>query len=442
MTSRSSDTRATSRNHRRGSREFRFRTAAAGLACGIAACGTAASAQAQAGDPPADITAAIQAGTPIIELRPRFEFVDQDGRANEGEAFTLRTKLGWQTAVWENLQALVEFEDVRQLGSENHDTTLNGKTTYGQIFDPDVTELNRAQIVWTPASEYTLTLGRQRINLDDQRFIGGVAWRQDEQTFDAARIDADFGRLDVTYAWIAHVNRIFGEAQDWNSDSHIVHATYSVADPLKLAGFAYALNFTEPETTAVRNQSNLVYGVKASGKTWLEDFKLDYAATIARQQDYGESLLDYELDYVSAEATLTWEEFAGRVNYEAFDGNGTRGFATPLATLHAFNGWSDAFIANGVKTTVDGLEDINATFTWSPRWRWDNLFNLAFTARYHDFSAQRTGADLGQEWDLQATGAFTPQLSWLLKFADYDGPGVAPAPADRTKVWFGVEFKL
>ena len=124
------------------------------------------------------------------------------------------------------------------------------------------------------------------------------------------------------------------------------------------------------------------------------------------------------------------------------EGNGARGFATPLATLHAFNGWADAFVANGVKTTVDGLNDANISVTWSPRWKWDYLFNLAFLARYHDFEAQRTGADLGTEWDLQATGAFTSRLSWLVKFADYDGPGIAPAPADRQKFWLGLEWKL
>jgi hypothetical protein len=35
----------------------------------------------------------------------------------------------------------------------------------------------------------TVTLGRQRVNLDDQRFIGAAAWRQHEQTFDAARAE-------------------------------------------------------------------------------------------------------------------------------------------------------------------------------------------------------------------------------------------------------------
>jgi hypothetical protein len=396
---------------------------------------------AHAQDAPVDLSTAIQQGAPIIEFRPRYEDVSQTGRL-DGEAFTARTRLGWQTAKWNNLHALIEFEDVRQLGPENYDTNVNGKTAYAQIFDPDVTELNRLQVVWTPDSRFTATFGRQRINLDDQRFIGSVAWRQDEQTFDGVRFDADFGRFDVTYAYLAYINRIFAEAQDWESDSHIVNASYTFAEPLKVTAFTYALDFTQPTTVAVRNQSNITYGIRATGKQWLDAFRLDYAASWATQKEYGSSLLDYDLDYLSGEATLTWEEFAGRINYEQLEGNGARGFSTPLATLHAFNGWSDAFIVNGVKTTIDGLSDLNATITWSPRWKWDYLFNLSFLVRYHDFEAERTGADLGTEWNLQATGAITPRLSWLLKYADYDGPGVAPAPADRTKIWVGFEWRL
>src|SRR3546814_18226061 len=48
-----------------------------------------------------------------------------------------------------------------------------------------------------------VTVGRQRINLDDQRFVGSVGWRQNEQTFDAARLESTFGpvQVDATYAW-------------------------------------------------------------------------------------------------------------------------------------------------------------------------------------------------------------------------------------------------
>lgn len=390
----------------------------------------------------ADPVTAIQAGAPIVELRARYEGVEQAGRPDDAEALTLRSRLGWQTAKWSGLQALVEFEDVRPLADDRYDSALNGRTTYAQVFDPEVTELNRAQLVWTPSKDYTLTLGRQRMNLDNQRFVGGVAWRQDEQTFDAVRIDAGFGALKTTYAYVAHVNRIFAEAQDWDSDSHLVNATYTFGDQLALTGFAYALDFTNAGAVEINNQSSLTFGLKAAGAKDFGSWRLDYAAAAARQSDYGSSLLDYDLDYRSAELGAKAGEITGRVGYEQFEGNGTRGFTTPLGSLHAFNGWSDAFIANGVKTTVDGLTDLNISLGWAPVWSWEAVSNVSFLLRHHAFEAERTGMDLGSEWNLSVQGALTPKMNWILKYADFDGSGIAPAPADRTKVWFGLEFKL
>src|SRR3546814_7541468 len=49
-----------------------------------------------------------------------------------------------------------------------------------------------------------LTVGRQRISLDDQRFVGSVGWRDNEQTFDVVRIENSSIRnlkIDLTYAW-------------------------------------------------------------------------------------------------------------------------------------------------------------------------------------------------------------------------------------------------
>ena len=390
----------------------------------------------------ADLVEAVSKGAVILDLRARIEHVEQTGRPNDGEATTLRTRLGWQTATWNGLRALVEFEDVRRLGPESHDTGLNGRTNYAQIFDPETTELNRLQLVWSPDPAFKATLGRQRINLDDQRFIGGSAWRQDEQTFDAARIDTRHGQFDATYIYIAHVNRVFEENQDWDSDSHVLTAGYSFAEPLRLSGFIYALDLTSSTTPAIRNQSSQTWGAKVSGKIQAGEFRFDYVATAARQTDYGSSLLDYELGFASAEAAVSHGALTARLAYDELEGTGTRGFSAPLGSLHAFNGWSDAFITNGAKTTVDGLRDANVTLTWNTGVKWDYLSNLILTARLHDFEAERTGADLGSELDLMATGSVTPQLSWLLKVADYDGPGTVPAPADRTKIWFGLEWKM
>jgi hypothetical protein len=107
-----------------------------------------------------------------------------------------------------------------------------------------------------------------------------------------------------------------------------------------------------------------------------------------------------------------------------------------------FNGWSDAFIAAGVKTTSDGLRDANMTLTWSPDWKWGDIRGFSFLLRHHDFRVDRTGAALGEEWNASAFGQLARNLSWLIKYADYDGPGPGAAPADRSKIWFGLEWKL
>lgn len=414
-------------------RKHKLRTAC-GVLAGFAAFAGSAQAQTETA-PPANIGAAIQAGTPILEFRPRYETVDQSGVA-DAAAFTLRTRVGWQTARWRNVVGLIEFEDVRQLGGADYNDGVPPAEPFASISDPEVTELNRLQLVWTPTSQLTATLGRQRMILDDQRFIGAVAWRQDEQTFDAVRLDGDFGRLDVTYAYLEHVNRIFAEDLDWGSDSHVLNVSYTFADPLKVQAFAYLLDFDDPATAAVAANSNQTYGVRASGKTWLERFQLAYAATFARQSEYGDNPFDYETDYLAGEVSLTWGPTTARLGYESLEGEGAnRRFQTPLASLHIFQGWADAFLS----TPDDGVVDANVTLNLRPRWRRDHLFNIDLTARYHDFETERTSADLGSEIDLSASASFTPRLSGIIKWADYDGPG---APADRTKLWAGLEFRL
>lgn len=401
--------------------------------------------------PAPTMSEAIAAGKLIFEARARYETVDQVGFVEEAEAFTLRTRVGWETAEWNGLKALIEFEDVRILGNENYNVavpgpggaSLNGKTAFPIVNDPEVTELNRLQLTWTPNAALSFTGGRQRILLDDQRFVGNVGWRQDEQTFDGIRADVALGKVKATYAYISDVNRILGEMRDWHGQSHLFNATWSLSEPLKLQGFVYALDFDNGAAN-----SSMTVGAKASGKVWLNLVQLAYGATYAEMDDYGNNPADFNLTYYAAEAAGAFDIYTVRLAYEQLEGDGTRGFFTPLGTTHAFNGWSDSFAtAGGNKTHVDGVEDINLTLVVRPRFKFTYLFNTEFMVRYHDFDAERTGADLGSEWDLQATAAITPKLSLLAKYADFDREETVPAgttlaPPDRAKFWFGLEYKL
>jgi hypothetical protein len=369
---------------------------------------------------------AIAAGKPIFELRPRYERVEQAGFAEEAEALTLRTRLGWETGAWHGLKALVELEDVRAGGDYNDG--VPPVEPYPVIGDPDVTEVNRAFVSWTASPSATVTFGRQAIALDDQRFIGPSSWRQDEQTFDAVRGDFKVGKLAVTGAWIGQVNRVFAEELDWESDSWVARASYPVSDLFTPAAFVYALDFDNAAAS-----SSLTAGLRATGKTKAGPVAVSYAASYARQSEYGGNPGDFELDYMAAELAGTVGLFTLKGAYEVLEGDGVRGFATPLATLHAFNGWADVFLT----TPANGLEDRNVSFSFKPT-AVAPLKGLELTARYHDFEAERTGAPLGEEVDLLASAKLTAKLSALVKYADYNG---APGFADRQKLWVGVEFK-
>lgn len=406
--------------------------------------------------PPPTVSDQIGAGKLILEVRSRYETVDQTRTAtlrDKGDAFTVRTRLGWETAEFKSVKGLVEFEDVRQVGNEHYAVNVPGAATpplngadkarYPIVNDPDVTELNRAQLTWTPNAAVQITAGRQRILLDDQRFVGNVGWRQDEQTFDAVRADVSYGRFKATYAYVTHINRILGELRDWDSDSHLINATWSPAEALRLQGFVYALDFGN---SAIN--SSLTKGVKASGKTWLGLYQVAYNATFARQSDYHRNTADYALDYVSADVAGTFDIYTVKLAYEALEGDGARGFTTPLATVHAFNGWSDAFVSpGGNKSFVDGIEDLNLSLNVKPRFRATYFFNTDLIVRYHDFNSERTGADLGHEWNVQFTAAITTKLSVQLKYADFERAktvpiGSATPPASRSKTWLTLEYKF
>jgi Alginate export len=395
---------------------------------------------------PQDSASIILGGKLIFEMRPRYESVDQTGLTNTASSATLRTRLGWETLAWHGIKALIEFEDVSQIGTEDYNTTLNGKTLFPAVADPDVTEINRAQLTWSSGPNLTVVAGRQRINLDDQRFVGGVAWRQDEQTFDGVKIDFGVQKLRGSYTFFNRVNRIFAEALDWEGDSHLLNLNYAISEPLKPQAFYYDLDFggtgkSAANLTAARNASTATTGGRVSGKVWASLIGVSYGLTLAQQKDTGANPVKVDLGFSSAELIGAFDIYTVRLGYEVAEGNGVRNFVAPLGTAHAFQGWADAFEINAATSLPNGVEDLNLTVNLRPRWRKDHFFNMDFTFRYHAFQTERTGVDIGTELNAQFTVSFTPQLSMIAKAASFDGTELPGSFADRTKVWVGFEYR-
>jgi hypothetical protein len=163
-----------------------------------------------AADTPSLLTTALTPGKPYAALRYRFERVDEEPLAEEAHASTLRLRFGYETAVWHGLNALIEVDHLAAVGTEAFDSTRNGRTNRPIVADPPATDLNQATLRWRHGSDEWL-VGRQRLALDNYRFVGNVGWRQNEQTFDALTWRSKrLPRTALTLGYIDNVNRVFG----------------------------------------------------------------------------------------------------------------------------------------------------------------------------------------------------------------------------------------
>jgi hypothetical protein len=365
---------------------------------------------------------AITGGTPSLEIRPRYELVDQNGKA-ASDAFTMRTLLGFSTAPVYDLGATLQFINVANfVGSYN--TTVNGKTRYATIADPTATNINQAYASYTGITDTTIVAGRQIIKLDDTRFVGNADFRQNMQTFDAiTAVSKPFQDVKLTagYAWGIKdiVNRHLP------TSIFMVEAYWTPIKEIQLEGFGYGYGNDSGSVIAgaagcglainAQACNSVTYGFRAHGTVPLpSDFKIDYKATYAKQSAYddGSSLID--ADYVQASGKLTWASFNAGIEYMLMGSNadGTYGFQTPLATKHAFNGWAEIFLT----TPAKGLESVDY-FVGA------NISDVTFVAKYYQFNSDYKDLNYGSEWDLSANYKFSDHIEGGIEYADYHASG-------------------
>jgi len=382
----------------------------------------------QAGKPAASIT-------PYADIRYRLELVDQDNIPKNAVASTLRIRTGLKTSEWNGLSAVIEGEAVVAVGKERFNDTINGRTQFPVVADPEDILLNQAYVRWRPDSRIEATAGRQAVNLDNQRWIGSVGWRQNDQTLDAIRISltpvAD-SSVDYFHAW--RVNRIFGSDSPqgiWrNTDIHGLRGGLKINSLGTLSAYGYWLDI--PSAPAM---SSRTLGVRLSGDQPLnKTTKIFYAAEYANQKEHGANPLIFSLDYLLTEAGVVAGPVTAKIGFEHLEGNGSSALQTPLATLHAFNGWSDKFLV----TPVNGLRDIYADLGYklSKDGPWKGtIFRLV----YHDFRSTRLGIGYGSEWNAVVSVPLRKNFTLLGKIARYDADRFG---ADTTKAWFSVEAKF
>ena len=387
---------------------------------------------------------ALTGGKPSLNFRYRYENVDQEGFAREAKASTLRTQLGYLTGDFYNFGAFLQFEDVRVIGSERYNSTTNGLTQYPVVADPEGNEINQAYLSFKGIPGTTLKYGRQAIIYDNHRFIGNVGWRQNEQTYDAFTVqNTSLKSTTIAYAHITNVNRIFGEDHPTQSDlemkGDLLNVAYTGFKAGKIIGYGYFLDYDNGQPIPV-TASNKTLGLRFDGAYPLAPFKLLYTAEYAKQTDYKGGASSVDANYGYAMLGFEKKGVQLKLNYELLSGDGVYGFATPLATLHAFNGWADKFL----NTPRDGIRDAFISVGGSA---WGT--NLMVV--YHDYSSDNLSYRYGSEWNLVASKKIKKYLTLTAKYATYNGDVntsnvTRNAPAalskDVDKFWLQAELQF
>ncbi|WP_434405523.1 hypothetical protein [Sphingobium sp. DN12] len=376
---------------------------------------------------------------PVAEARLRYEHVDQDGLAQQADALTVRARAGL-TASSGALSATLVGQGTLAVIDRYFDG-FDKAATKPLVADPQNVALYIAQLQYRTKA-LILTGGRQKIVLDDERFVGNVAFRDNGQTFDAVRAEltpAKGLKLDVSYAW--SVRTIWGlqgkGARQQAVSGNNILANLSYATPLgTLSGFAYLVDQDEAAVQGYRLSSQ-TYGVRLVGSQPLSKFaKLAYQLSYARQSDYHRNPNDYAADYWLADATLDlhgWKLNAGYEVLGASHGAALTSFQTPLGTNFKFQGWADKFLT----TPANGMRDlyVGTGYGWK---QVGPLSGVALAATWHRFESDRLDQHYGNEWDLIASAKLR-RTALSVRYAHYDARAMA---TDTDKLWLQADWSI
>lgn len=363
-----------------------------------------------------------------MNFRYRVESVDQDNFSKDALASTLRSRLSVQTGAYSGFSGFIELDNVTVLGDDSYNSTVNGETAHPVIADPDGSDLNQAFLRYQTVSKQTsVDMGRQRINLLNQRFLGSVGWRQNEQTLDGFRVQHQTNTWLLDASRLHNVNRVFGpDGAKADEPGEFVNLLvgFKPSAQHQFSVFAHDYRF---DNWAVR--SSLTTGLDYLGNIVPADQQqLQLHVAYATQTDNSDSVSDFSEDYSRIDVLWKIKKLSFEAGYELLSGDGTTALQTPLATLHAFNGFADIFLS----TPVNGLNDI---------WFGGGyvLPKGAINLQYHQYSSDVQNIDYGDEVNVNYTYNLSSRLVANVKLAQYNRDQFAQ---DTQKIWLGLQLNL
>jgi len=389
--------------------------------------------QCQDRDGAADIPRAIAGGRPIVELRPRYNYLDEAEYPETGEGGTMRTVLGWITAPYYGIRVRLEAINASHLGAKrfNDDPSQINASPYPLLPDPMYTGVNQAYVEYSNDDAGAhLRLGRQVVRLDNQRWVSDNDFRQVPQLFEGAWASFDgLEKTELEAGYFTKVRNTSGVTNDLRLT--VLRAACNPLEGHSIA--AYAVLHDQAANgafTGFADNSYRVVGAKAEGAARLQGIDVAYIAEYARQRPYANGDSRVDADYWRLGAGAATPRWTARYDYEVKGSNsGQYGVQMPLTDFYRYNGWTLTFF----NTPRQGLRDGWLTL------RWQLLDPLTFYGEAHRFRSDFGGLDLGRENDVGLTWSIMDGLEARLQHARYD-PGAGTANDAIRKTWLTLTY--
>jgi len=401
---------------------------------------------------------AVKAGESMTSFRLRYEHVDQDA-LTEANGLTLRSLVGWQTAPFHAVSLAAQLINVWQIQDNFNDgvpdsspiyaySNHSGNAAYAKIIDPDYTGINQLYADISALPDTRIRLGRQKVNLDNVRFIGDISFRQVMQVFDG--VSALNKSISNTEVYVAHFESVRQINTKLRNDGalEIANVKYSFSPTESLTGYGYFSSFEDlgfgkswlGAGNDGANQSNKVLGLRLDGAHKFNGWKLLYTAEYAKQADYsgGDSRIDAH--YYKLGAGAGFGNFSLRADQELLGSNdGKYAFQTPFGTNHLFQGWVDKFLT----TPKEGIKDSFITTTYK-------YGDFSFFVDYHLLNSDKdfgkvgggSGDFYGVEWDTAVTYNYSKNIMAKVEYGKYieHDQYAASRTRDTEKLWLTTSY--
>src|SRR5581483_9703326 len=233
----------------------------------------------------------------VVDLRYRSAHIDEDGYARAANANTLRATLGYLWNFAPSFYAYAEGTRVISVFGDDYNSGANGRTKLPSEGDPSSSEFSSAWVGYASDS-VKARVGRQYVNLDDQRFFTSGLWRQNPQSFDALSAQWSAGAgTTLRYVRLDEAHRSVGNnypdptQRQWSLDANLFHVDQTL--PLgKLTGYDYF----------VENRTMAKFSWRTAGLRWTGDHAIgagtaSWTAEFAEQRSWRNNPLHYSADY-------------------------------------------------------------------------------------------------------------------------------------------------